>query len=708
MSAGGPLVVSLVPRSFAALDEAVARAVAGGHADVIELRLDHVAAEVAADPEPLGHVIRCAGLPFIAAIHGEEGFGGFRGSVAERCAALEAAGRAGVTWVDVDETVAAGLRRPADARLIVSTHRVRPAHGDLDAAARRLDAIADRSRGDLVKLVPACDSALEGLAVLDWVASRGPGRTVAFGSGEAASFTRLLAPAFGSALSYGAPDAHADLEPAAPGQLRVAHVRRVWAAVPPGGPGPGTSIAAVCGRPIGHSLSPVVHGAAARELGLDALLVPVAPDALEDLWRWPRVRARLAGLSVTAPFKGDAARASTDPAACPSGAANTLLRGPDGWRAANTDEHGVLAALEAAGAEIQGAAAAVIGAGGAARAAATALVGAGATVTVLARRGARAEELAADLGARLGQAVRGLALDAPDALLQRPSIVVHATPVGTGDPSALAPVPDGLLGPGVVVLDAVYAPRRTALLARAEEAGATAAPGIHWFLAQAWRQHVLLFRAAIEKAFGPGGPGGPGAAHEERARDAMERAVSPDTRSEPPRVLSLVGLRGSGKSTVGALVADRIGARSHVDLDRELARRAGMASAGEVLRTRGERAFRELEAIALREVLAGARAPMVLSAGGGAVEGTLARALLRERTLCVWLDASPAVCRARVERDAGTLRPPLLPDGDARDEFEVLHGRRAPLFGEAARWTVDAGRAAAEVAAEVAALWLDR
>ncbi len=65
-------------------------------------------------------------------------------------------------------------------------------------------------------------------------------------------------------------------------------MKRVWAG---GVPGAGTAIAAVCGVPIAHSLSPVVHGAAAEELGIDGLLVPVAPRSLEDLWRWPRVCA---------------------------------------------------------------------------------------------------------------------------------------------------------------------------------------------------------------------------------------------------------------------------------------------------------------------------------------------------------------------------------------------------------------------------------
>ena len=201
MSVPGPLVVSLVPPTFAALDEAVARVVAGDLADVIEIRLDHIAGEVSEDPEPLAHLIECAELPFIAAIHGLEGFGSFGGSRVERFDALRAAASAGVHWLDVDESLAADFDCPGGARLILSSHGVEPNAPSLDTAARRMESMVNRLRGDLVKLVPPCDSTMEALRVMDWLAERPWGSTIAFGSGEIASFTRLLAPAFGS-VSY--------------------------------------------------------------------------------------------------------------------------------------------------------------------------------------------------------------------------------------------------------------------------------------------------------------------------------------------------------------------------------------------------------------------------------------------------------------------------------------------------------------------------
>ena len=96
------------------------------------------------------------------------------------------------------------------------------------------------------------------------------------------------------------------LLPAAPGQLSVEHVRRVW---PEGEPGADTGLAAVCGSPIDHSASPVTHGAALRAVGADAMLVPIDAETLDDVMDFAAADPRWAGLSVTAPHKAVAARA---------------------------------------------------------------------------------------------------------------------------------------------------------------------------------------------------------------------------------------------------------------------------------------------------------------------------------------------------------------------------------------------------------------
>ena len=503
----GPLVVSLLPRSFEALGRALEGGACSG-ADVVELRLDHLAGEVDRDPAGLRSLMVRVGRPVIAAVHGEEGFGVFAGGVGERRELLLAAASAGASFVDVDERFAREVGELGAAR-IISTHRAARTGAELDALAARLDALAEPCR-DLVKVAPAAETAAQGVELLRWLGQRDPGTTVAVSTGVPGSFTRLLAPAFGGALTFAAPAPvpGADLGLAAPGQLSVDHVRAVW---PGSGPSTGTDVALVCGDPIGHSAGPVVHGAALAVTGVDGVLAPTLASPAEALG----LGSRLVGLSVTAPYKvaamGLVGEASS--AARAIGALNTIEVGAGGAeRGSNSDAPAVRAALEASGVDLRGAAALVVGAGGAARAAVHALQEAGASVTVAARRVEAAAALSGD---------RAVSLEAlSDLDGEVPRVIVHATPLGTEAsghaPSATkppgmadrseAPIPLALLTPGVTVLDAVYRPRRTRLLRLAASRGAVTVEGAEWFLQQAWLQHLRIFRRGYAARYGATGP----------------------------------------------------------------------------------------------------------------------------------------------------------------------------------------------------------
>lgn len=731
----GPLVVSLLPRSLAGLERALVRRVHRG-ADVLEIRLDLVAEEVVADPSVLRRLIALAAKPVIAALHGAEGFGTFAGSPADRLDVWLAARSAGALFVDVDEAFAEAAGDLGGPR-VLSTHGVAPDAGSLRAGAERAEALCEHP-GDLIKLVPPCASAREGLALLEWLAARvgtsAGSSIVAFGSGELARFTRMLAPAFGSALVYGAPfdspDGFAanDLVPAAPGQVSVALMRRVW---PHGGPGPKTAIAAVAGVPIDHSAGPVVHGAACRAAGIDGVLVPVAPEALADLWAFPAVRARLAGLSVTAPFKGDAAGAAAerDGGVQAMGAANTLVplptwAGPGGgWRACNTDAPAVVASLREAGAEITGAEALVMGAGGAARAAAYALTEGGARVTVAARSVVKAEAMAESLGG----GVRAIALGGPRFHSMRPDLIVHATPLGTRG-AGCPPVAKEMIRPASWTLDAVYRPERTELLERVAQWGGGTVSGMTWFLGQAWLQHVLIFGERYAEA-GLDVDAEPDLC--ERIREAMGAAFAWWGEGESPlstrSVLALVGLRGAGKSTVGREVARLLGGH-WLDLDHEVAKAAGTSSAADVIERDGLGGFRLLESAALLEAMVGAAARFessgavtVLSTGGGALESERSVDLLERGAVSIWLRAPYAALAQRVALDASNAggasghggvshggRPALVKGAASGsvDEFTALGERRNPIFDRLADATIEVERLSVEaVVAEVCRAW---
>src|SRR4051795_5510200 len=154
--------------------------------------------------------------------------------------------------------------------------------------------------------------------------------------------------------------------------------------------------AAVLGRPVSHSLSPLLHRAAYAALGMDDWTyeaLDVGADQLPDLlaglgeeWR---------GFSVTMPCKQTAVEVAdvVEPLPALLGAANTLVHGEQGWRAENTDVLGIGMALQLAGVERVGTAA-ILGAGGTAAAAAGALAELGAQqVDVVVRNPRRAGDV---------------------------------------------------------------------------------------------------------------------------------------------------------------------------------------------------------------------------------------------------------------------------------------------------------------------------
>ena len=242
-----------------------------------------------------------------------------------------------------------------------------------------------------------------------------------------------------------------------------------------------TTVAGVIGDPIRHSLSPAILNAAFEATGLDwvfcAFEVPAggAEGALDA------VRAlSLGGLSVTMPHKA-AVAAAVDRLAGDAealGAVNCVVPDGDVLVGHNTDGPGLVASLaEDGGVEVAGARCAVLGAGGAARAAIAALARAGAAEVVVVNRTASRGEAAAALAGPVGRP--GAATEVADV-----DVVVNATSVGMAA-SPGTPVDPGLLRAHQVVLDAVYQPLRTELLAAAAAAGATAVDGLGMLVHQA-------------------------------------------------------------------------------------------------------------------------------------------------------------------------------------------------------------------------------
>lgn len=250
-----------------------------------------------------------------------------------------------------------------------------------------------------------------------------------------------------------------------------------------------TRLAIVIGDPVRHSLSPAIHNAGFAALGLDwvflACEVPEgrAPQALAG-----SVALGIEGLSVTMPHKAAVAAAvdRLSPTARLLGAVNCVTRDGDQLVGHSTDGDGFVDAL---GSEADwspaGARCVVFGAGGAGRAVVLALADAGAAEVAVVNRTPQNSQAAAALAGDRGR-VAGAAETAGF------DLVVNATPLGmTGHRGAALPLDPGLLRPGQLLVDLVYEPAETALLAAARDRGLRAFNGVRMLVHQAARAFEL-------------------------------------------------------------------------------------------------------------------------------------------------------------------------------------------------------------------------
>jgi shikimate kinase len=170
--------------------------------------------------------------------------------------------------------------------------------------------------------------------------------------------------------------------------------------------------------------------------------------------------------------------------------------------------------------------------------------------------------------------------------------------------------------------------------------------------------------------------------------------------------LALIGYRGTGKSTVGRILAERLN-RRFLDADLEIEARAGR-SIRSIFTEWGEAVFRDWEEQTLAE-LTSAFPDAIVATGGGAVLRESNRRRIRALGLVVWLKAEPRVLAHRLKSDGRGLaeRPPLTPSGTLSEIATVLEDR-IPLYQELADAVFETGdKTPEEVAAEILGRWPD-
>lgn len=242
------------------------------------------------------------------------------------------------------------------------------------------------------------------------------------------------------------------------------------------------TVVGVIGRPVAHSLSPLMHNRAFAHLGMDWVYVPfeVPDDAVGAALAGLKALS-VRGVNVTVPHK-TAVLPLVDqltPAAAAVGAVNTVVNERGRLVGDNTDGIGFVRSLrDEARFDPYGARVLVLGAGGAARAVAVELARAGAARVAIANRTeSRAKQLAEEVK-RHGAAAVGLSLarEAVGPELRASDLLVQTTSLGlAGDPSL--PVDGALLEPPLLVADVVYTPLKTPLLQAAEARGCDTLPG---------------------------------------------------------------------------------------------------------------------------------------------------------------------------------------------------------------------------------------
>jgi len=268
-----------------------------------------------------------------------------------------------------------------------------------------------------------------------------------------------------------------------------------------------TGVLCIIGYPIGHSLSPVIHNAGFEMHGLNLAYVAFAlhPDNFEEGIKG-LVSLGVKGATVTVPLKELAFDYvdEKDEYARMTGAVNTLVFGDGKIKGFNLDVAGVKYSLEKLEVRRDGARAVVLGAGGASRAVVAALALHGASdITILNRNEGKASALKRFFLEK-SKPLLMTAAKLDDGNLKKYlggiDLIVNTTPVGMYPNPDASPIPEELIPEGIKILDAVYRPRKTRLLALAEQRGCKTLCGLDWLIYQGMLSFNIWTGRELDKA----------------------------------------------------------------------------------------------------------------------------------------------------------------------------------------------------------------
>ena len=415
------------------------------------------------------------------------------------------------------------------------------------------------------------------------------------------------------------------------------------------------------GHPLGHSLSPFLHHELLRAAGLpgEYRLHDLSPADLPVVL--PDLLHCLRGMNCTIPYKEAILPYldRLDETALQTGSVNTVCQGV-GY---NTD----YTAFQMVCPLTRDDCVLLLGAGGISRTMAFAAAEAGARIWILARRLVQAQALADDVRAfcqknQLDAGVTCLASVAEwEAVRHMHSgwVILNGTPLGMWPKTDGLPLPTGALADCRLVFDTIYNPPATRLILAARSQGIPAVGGLDMLFYQALQAERIWH---------------PDATFPEHKVNAIQKRLARAVLRQSSLTILVTGFMGSGKTTVGRLLADEL-ELPFADLDQIIEASAGR-SIPAIFTEDGEPAFRVLEQDHLQAELErpGSR---ILACGGGTLltEEAMER-VHRKPALVLFLDASIDQIRHRVRDGAG--RPMIASQGLAR--IEALYEQRRPRY----------------------------
>ena len=395
----------------------------------------------------------------------------------------------------------------------------------------------------------------------------------------------------------------------------------------------GTTIrAGLLGEKLGHSFSPRIHSELAD---YPYRLIELAEHEVGDFLK----NGDCDALNVTIPYKQTVIPfldEMTD-AATRIGAVNTILRKSDGRLIGhNTDYAGFFDLATSLGVPFTGKKVLVLGSGGASR-----------TAVIVAK----------DMGAREVIVISRSGENNYENLEKHADaeILINATPVGMYPKNGVTPLDIDRLPHLEGVLDMIYNPARTKLLQDAAKKGIPCKNGLLMLVSQARRATEFFLDTSIADS----------------EVERITQSIARDTEN-----IILIGMPGCGKSTLGALLAERLG-RKLVDCDAEIVKDAG-CSIPEIFEKEGEEGFRARETEAVARVCR--ESGLVIATGGGVVTRERNIPLLNQNGRVIFLDTPPEGLSV-AGRPLSKARSP-----------EVLYKERLPLYRAAANVTLNITR----------------